>query len=322
MIAVAFIGGLVGTWLARRIAWRFAIVARPNPIVPQHRQPVAYLGGLGIAIGAGAALATGVSAPAGFVIGALGFTALGTLDDLRPLQPRGKLLAQLAVALAAVVIAAPEASAIDLATRTLWIAVVVNAVNLTDVCDGLVGSLAIIALGASGLATGQPLAFVVAGATAGFLWFNRPPATIFLGDAGSHLLGFALGYLWLGAADRAATWHHRAAAVLGVGSFLLELGFLVIVRHRRGLAFWRGSPDHLALRLQAAGLSKQRTIAVAVIPTALLNALAIWLARSSSLLALALAAGLVVVLVLGVARLYALEPVPRFGRPRQAGDPL
>lgn len=315
MIALALgcVGGLAGTWLARAIAWRYAIVARPNPIVPQHQRPVAYLGGIGIAVGAAIGLAVGgVAVSPAFALGAAAYTLLGALDDVRPLEPLGKLVAQTSVA--SVVAAISGAGAGEAALAAAWIVVVVNAVNLTDVCDGLVGSLALAALIAAAVATGDAAAPVLGAATLGFLWFNRPPATIFLGDAGSHLLGFAIAYAWL----PAASWPRAAAAVLGAGVFLLELGFLVIVRWHRGLPFWRGSPDHLALRLQAAGLSKQRTIAAALALALPLDGLAVWLARDASTFAAALALALIACAIVAVTRLYALAPVPRLGRAREA----
>jgi len=310
--AAGFAGGLAATYLARAIAWRLGIVARPNPIVPQHQRSVAYLGGIAIALGAAIASALGaLPVSPWFALGAVGYVVFGTYDDLRPLPPLAKLLGQLALALVAGHGAGPLGVA--------WIVVVVNAVNLTDVCDGLVASLAIPALIAVGIATSEPMAFALAAATAGFLWFNRAPATIFLGDGGSHLLGFAIAWLWLAAPID--SWHRAAAALLGAGVFVLELGFLVIVRHRRGLPFWRGSPDHLALRLQAAGHSKRATVAIALVPAVLFDALAIWLARRAALLATAIAAISVVIAIAAIARLYALEPVPKRGRAREVGDP-
>src|SRR5207245_10489868 len=96
----------------------------------------------------------------------------------------------------------------------------------------------------------------VAGASAGFLVFNCPPARIFLGDAGSHLLGFLLAACTMSSFPVAATWRHYAAVLLLVGVPLFELVFLTVTRIRKGLPWWRGSPDHFSLRLLAAGLSR------------------------------------------------------------------
>jgi UDP-GlcNAc:undecaprenyl-phosphate/decaprenyl-phosphate GlcNAc-1-phosphate transferase len=333
LFAGGLVAGALATWLVRRAAWALGIVAAPNPIVPQHTRPVAYLGGTGIAAGAGAVL--GVAALSGIpvsllppgderalLLGAIGYLGLGTFDDLRPLRPGPKLAAQLGLAVAVVAIADTGLAVPTLAVAALWLVVVVNAVNLTDVCDGLVGSLAAAALvGVAAIApAAAPLALLLAAACVGFLAFNRAPASIFLGDGGSHLLGFAIGGLWLAALHGAPSWHLAAAAPLGAGVFLFELVFLVIVRAQRGLPFWRGSPDHLALRLQAAGLGKHKTVAVGLVTAAVLSGTGQWLARVPGPLPLGLAIAEAAALAIAGRLLYAREPVPLRGRPREAEE--
>jgi UDP-GlcNAc:undecaprenyl-phosphate GlcNAc-1-phosphate transferase len=86
---------------------------------------------------------------------------------------------------------------------------------------------------------------------------------VFLGDAGSHLLGFWLGALTMAAVHGRPAGAGAAEVALWAGVPLFELVFLVVVRTRKGLRWWRGSPDHFSLRLQAAGLSRTATDAVA-----------------------------------------------------------
>src|SRR5262249_13177170 len=137
-----------------------------------------------------------------FVIPAAGYLALGLWDDLRPLRPLGKLILQLAFAGLAAWHARSDGGptgvgALDAALRVAWIVLLVNAVNVTDVCDGLAGGIAAIGFAFLGAwsPAGRPLAWGLAAACAGFLVFNRPPASIFMGDAGSHLLGYALAWI-------------------------------------------------------------------------------------------------------------------------------
>lgn len=322
MIAIAalcaFAGGVAGTWTARRIAWRIGLVSRPNPIVPQHVTSVAYLGGIGVALGllVGAAVVAASGSPIApsLLGGTLAFTALGTVDDVRAFRPSHKLGLQIAIAAAYAWHGSD--GPVELVLAVLWLVTIVNAVNLTDVCDGLVAGLSIACAVAVACVAEPELATVVAAATAGCLLFNRPPASIFLGDCGSHLLGFALGACWLAAWRADPSWTRAGAAVLGLGVFLLELGFLVVVRWRRGIPFWRGSPDHLALRLQAAGCTKQQTLAIALVPTIVLSGLALWLVEGAGIAAI-LGGAVIGVLVHLVARLYAREPVPRAGQPRE-----
>ena len=271
------LAGAAATLGARSFAWRFGIVNQPNPIVPQHTRPIAYLGGLAIFCGAAVALAVAhlaASVGRATLVGAALYVALGTLDDVRPLAPLPKLCLQIAIAALAVALGLTRAitgvAALDGVLSALWIVAVVNAFNLTDVCDGLVGGIgAVSLLGASLLFAGGGAALAVAGASVGFLLWNRPPASIFLGDGGSHLLGFALAATTL--LDARAS---LPACALLAGVPLFELCFLVVVRARKGIPWWRGSPDHFALRLQAAGLSKWRTDGIAWIATALLVVIA------------------------------------------------
>jgi len=269
-ILVAISGAAAATWLTRKLALRFSIVANPNPIVPQHLEPVAYLGGLGLAGGLFCALVvTGGLELDAISVGALGMLLLGLIDDLRPLQPLHKLLAQGLVAATAVAMGLGAAITghfiLDDAIVCFLVVAWVNAVNLTDVCDGLVAGLAAIALLGLFALTGfkDPLAPLAAAACLGFLLFNKPAATIYLGDAGSHLLGFLLAAVSIGAIARGHSWQADLAAVLCSLVFVFELLFLVFVRRSRGLPWWRGSPDHFSLRMQAGPFSRWQTVLLA-----------------------------------------------------------
>ena len=138
----------------------------------------------------------------------------------------------------------------------------VNAVNLTDVCDGLVA--AVVAVSMVGLATiggfASPLPLVVAAACLGFLVFNKPAASIYLGDAGSHLLGFLLAALTIEVIAGTRGILADLGAVLCSSVFIFELVFLVLVRRAKGLPWWRGSPDHFSLRMQAGPFTRTETV--------------------------------------------------------------
>jgi len=266
-VVISAVFGFLASMLFRTIAWRCNVLNYPNPIVPQHTRPVAYLGGAAIAA---ATIAVLVSFQPGrewllahreVIIAAVLMLAVGTLDDLHPLSPAAKFAAQSAVAITAVMLGAMHAftgvSWIDAILSWFWIVTVVNAFNLTDVCDGLVGGLGAITFLAIALlfdAHAFP-AFVAAGACAGFLAVNLPDASMYLGDGGSHFLG-ALVAIMLLVAPESPGAERPVPMILIAGIPLFELSFLVFVRRRKGLKWWRGSPDHLALRLQRAGLSK------------------------------------------------------------------
>jgi len=316
-LAGGFCSGVVCTWVARSLALRWGVVALPNPIIPQHTRSIALLGGVGVAAGIAvcclsAALVQGAedfwpSLQIG--VAALPFLVLGVIDDLRALAPGLKFALQALAALTAVSWLGPgevfgHVSG-DFAFSVWWVLIVVNAFNLTDVCDGLVGGLSalvLVFLGCS-LPNAPLLAFCGAGACLGFLVFNRPPASIYLGDGGSHVLGFLAAILSLGLFSRGPVGVLQALLILAVPLF--ELVFLTGVRIGKGIPWWRGSPDHFALRLQAAGLSRIQSDTIAWVAAAGLGALA--LALPELPVALRAAAGVLLVSTGAVATLQLLR---------------
>ena len=262
----AFVTVVAATAL-RAFARRVGLVDAPDPLVPQHKAPVATLGGAAVATGCALTLGTGLAEPLqlGLGVGAGIALAAGVVDDVRDLPIVAKLALQAVAAGAAIALGLDldltGNGPVDAAVAFIWILVVINAVNLTDVCDGLVPGLAAIAFFA--LAVLEPgssgPAIAAAGACVGFLALNAPPASIFLGDAGSHFLGFLLAAVALAAVQGGESPPNLVPPVLVLGLFLFELVFVVVERSRRGVPWWRGSDDHVALRLQAAGLSRIRT---------------------------------------------------------------
>lgn len=266
---VGVLGGAAGTWLVRSIARAAGIVAKPNPIIPQHQKPTAYLGGVGIAIG-GTASWFALRVPMGgealaILAPAVGFLVLGLVDDLWPLRAMPKLIIGTVLASVAVLLGlSPSITGlpwVDAALAIVWIVLVVNAANVTDVCDGLAGGIAAVGLLYLGFVAPaiRPMAWGLAGACLGFMVFNRPPASIFMGDAGSLFLGFALAAFSLRLFDVQPPWPALPMAIAPCALFVFEAAFLIAVRRTKGLPFWKGSPDHFSLRMQAAGWSKWRT---------------------------------------------------------------
>jgi len=275
VLGLSAVLGALGTWLSRTLARYWNVVNEPNPIVPQHVRPIAYFGGIGIALGLCGTLVA-VAAQGGLLehsvrswlplgVGAFLYLLLGLVDDLRPLRPVVKFSFQVGVALLVValglVLPLTGLLPLDTAVTALWIVAVVNAVNFTDVCDGLVAGLAVVwsLTFAFVVPPMAPVLLTIAGASMGCLLFNAPPASVFLGDAGSHLLGFCLAGATVHTVMTHGLWPGGAVAVTAGGVPLFELVFITVVRVRKGLPWWRGSPDHFSLRLQAAGWSRWRT---------------------------------------------------------------
>ena len=272
LLVVAMAAGAVAGFAARPLAIRFTFVSAPHPLVSAHREPIPYLGGMAVALGALVGLGALGELPevgAAVIAGGLSFLTIGLLDDLRPRGPGRKLLLQVACAGIGISLGLrlplSGVDAVDAVAGVLWIVIVVNAVNVTDVCDGLVAGLSAVALLAFALLEpdSRALALAVAGSCLGFLVFNVPQASLFLGDEGSHFVGFCLAVPTLVPAGSDAARPEVLAGLIVLGVPLFELAFVVVVRERKGLPSWHGSADHFSLRLQSAGLSRWQTDALA-----------------------------------------------------------
>ena len=224
----------------------------------------------------------------GILIGALGMLSLGWLDDKHELSPRPKFIGQLLVAFlvassgARITLFVPY-PALHYIITMVWILTVVNAFNFMDNMNGLCAGLGVI--GAWYFATiaasrGQYLvaliAFLTVGALLGFLPYNFPNARAFLGDAGSHLVGYLLAVLAI--LPHFYTSHHpRPVAVLipllVLAVPLLDLIWVVMLRWRKGQPFYVGDTNHLSHRLVRAGWSRAGAVAFIWALAALLGAL-------------------------------------------------
>ena len=269
LFVLAILSGMICTWLARQFALRYDIVNRPTGLVPQHVKPVAYLGGIGIYLGIliVVLIATYKShnIPLSFLALSAGFLILGVVDDLTIFSAKVKFAIQIILATVCVISGVYFSfvghEILDMIISAFWIIVLVNAFNLTDVCDGLVGGLSVVAglmiyFHASGAGL---LPLIVAGSTIGFLVFNKPMASIFMGDAGSHVLGFIFAYFTMTLPEGHSVLYDFLPLALICGVVLFELIFLIFIRTQKGLKWWKGSKDHFALRLQAQGKSKWTT---------------------------------------------------------------
>src|SRR5215218_7109087 len=240
------------------------------------------------------------------VLGAAAAFALGLWDDAASLGVRYKFAGQLAIGLGAAIagvrpdwlpiwVGIPAACLILLASM--------NSFNLLDNMDGLAAGTAAIA--ACGLAlvgglvpgSGSPVvAAALAGACLGFLPFNyrpRRPAALFMGDSGSHMLGFALGGLALlaspgGAGGAAAA---VAAPLLILALPVLDTGLVMLVRFSEGRPLWQGGRDHSSHRLVYSGMGERRAVAVLLGIALNCTATAIALVILQDLLLIAVAVG-------------------------------
>ncbi|HEY7428088.1 MAG TPA: MraY family glycosyltransferase [Gemmataceae bacterium] len=186
---------------------------------------------------------------------------LGLFDDLRPLPWQVRLLVQFGVSLLAVLFCLPPASWPIRAAAVVWIAGLINAFNMLDNMDALSGGVAWIAAGFLATTGVPPVAewgpfILLMGALSGFLWFNRPPARLFMGDAGSTFLGFTLGLgsVQVALREGGPPWSPAVPlCILAVPCY--DLFSVVLLRLSQGRSPFHADKQHLSHRLVGRGLS-------------------------------------------------------------------
>src|SRR6266487_4483931 len=229
---------LAAVWPLRRLALRVGLVDRPGPR-KAHRRPTPYLGGCAVLAGASVIALGQPWEPAALVL-LVAMAGLGLCDDARPAPVRTKLLVELALAIVAVdlgfslqVTGLPAA---DGALTVLWLVGLTNSFNLLDNMDGLSSTVAASALVAMAVvAPGTAgVALPLAGAVAGFLVANLPPARLFLGDAGSLMIGFGVGLVGVRAAAGVGGTGGLVVLVAPVSVALFDTALVVVSRLRSG----------------------------------------------------------------------------------------
>jgi UDP-GlcNAc:undecaprenyl-phosphate GlcNAc-1-phosphate transferase len=198
--------------------------------------------------------------------------AVGLWDDIKHLSPKFKLVVQFAVAIAAAVFANIrvelfiENTVVTSILSAFWIVVIINAFNFLDNMDGLSAGIAAIAtcilLVASCIA-GQifvgALGFALVGVLGGFLVFNFPPARIFMGDAGSMVVGFLVAVLTLRTTyyqqAQSGGWYSVALPLIVMAVPLYDFISVTVIRLIQGKSPFVGDTQHFSHRLKKRGLT-------------------------------------------------------------------
>ncbi len=281
--AAAFVLSMTLSGVLRRFALRRALIDVPNAR-SLHKVPVPRLGGVAIVLAAVGTLGV-VATISGCVPGLPWITiativaALGLVDDLRSLSAALRLPLQAALGYGFVRaahvsehVALGGGILLDLPQPVVTgvaVVYVVGALNIYNFMDGMDGLAGVQAVGA-GLAIALAsacgghgdlalAAFVLAACAAGFLAHNYPPATIFMGDAGSTFFGFSLVALGLlGTAGRDPL--PLAVAPLALAPFLLDGTFTLFRRLSRRERIWEAHRSHLYQRAVATGLDHRAVL--------------------------------------------------------------
>jgi UDP-GlcNAc:undecaprenyl-phosphate GlcNAc-1-phosphate transferase len=292
--AVALVSSLFLTPLVRRMAIERGFVDRPDGRRKMQKAPVA-LGGGSAVLGAlliGVAVLSvlwlvhdidgieNLKPLAGLFAATILICAVGLYDDLAEMRGRTKLFWQL-IAAAIVTFAGPRIEHISLFGGEIeigyfgalfalfWLLASINSFNLIDGVDGLATSVGVIfsvAFGTMALMMGQELdaviAFILAGALLGFLRYNFAPASIYLGDAGSMIIGLVLGALALRSSTKEAATVAFAAPLAVWAIPMLDSLAAVVRRKLTGRSIYMTDRGHIHHRLLTQGLSTRQAVAL------------------------------------------------------------
>ena len=230
--------------------------------------------------------------------GALVITLVGAIDDWRDLPPAAKLLGQIAAAVIAVEagvnvteITLPFAGSLQFPNEGgvlsgIWLVALMNIVNFSDGLDGLAAGLCTIdgvaftiiifdVLGGSSVV--PVLAALIAGASLGFLFFNFPPAKVFMGDSGANLLGYLLGVVAVIGSLKTGTVIALAVPLLILAVPFMDTSFVVAKRLKYHRKPWEADANHFHHRLARIGFSQRKTIGYLYAWTVMLAGVAILL---------------------------------------------
>ena len=288
-------------WMMR-IAPRIGALDVPSDGRRLHKRPVPRTGGIAIFVSllpAFAVIETPHTATVRLLLGATVLLLLGIVDDVYRLSAGVKIAVQ---ALAAAVVVSGgagigslsflgtvvEVGTLELPLSVLWLVTLINAHNMIDGLDGLCagvsaieGLLLFVILTGQGSYAWAGVSLAAVGAAFGFWVYNRHPASIFMGDAGSQVLGLGLGYLSLRLDQPRAGMLGAMVPLLLFGLPLSDLAFAVLRRLARGQSPFAADRGHWHHRLFDAGLSQIWTCRMLLLVCLLLGAGALGISREA-----------------------------------------
>jgi UDP-GlcNAc:undecaprenyl-phosphate/decaprenyl-phosphate GlcNAc-1-phosphate transferase len=294
-LIVSFAIALALTPLVARVAERLGVVDRPGPL-KIHDQPVPYLGGIAVFV----AFVPVVAFERPSLLWPLGLACLlGLIDDVADVPPPVRLACEVLIGVCAAVVV-PGRGPVGAVVTVAFVVVLLNAVNLLDGLDGLAAGIATVSAGAFAVVLGHSwstIALALAGALLGFLVWNRPPARIYLGDAGSYLIGTALALLL------AKAWGPGEELSLGLGALLFvavpvaDTAVAIVRRARARRPLFVGDRGHVYDQLVDRGWDAPRVTFVCIAAQVVLALVGIVLTLLPA--ALALPATAIVIVTVG-----------------------
>ena len=302
-----------------------------------HKFPIPRIGGLGIYLAFITAIVSSVFAAGiggetlreivGLTLSGSLIVALGLIDDYKNLPAKVKLLGQIFAACVLVLgfdvridfITDPRGDYIYLEWLAIpatifWIVGLTNTINLIDGLDGLAAGVSAIASVTIMLVALKQnfllvtiLTAALAGASAGFLFYNSHPAKIFMGDSGSMFFGFMLaGISVIGAVKSTATIT-LIVPILALGLPILDTTFAIVRRYRGGKPIFQPDKGHLHHRLLSLGFTHKQAVLLMYVISAILGMSAVALTEVDSQLAILILIIVVISIFYGAKKLGILR---------------
>lgn len=301
---IAILVSFVSTPIVRKFAIFINAIDVPKDKRRVHKKPIPKLGGLAIYLGFIVALILKAGpitkSEKGILFGSFIIVTGGFIDDLIDLKPWQKLFFQIAAACTLIafgikisMITNPISNlnsyikigyVLSIIVTIIWIVGITNAFNLIDGLDGLAAGIGIISASTMALIAflngqsrieAQILSLILAGAILGFLPYNFNPASIFMSDVGSQLIGFLLAAISIEGAIKSASAVVIAVPILAFGLPIYDTIFAIVRRKINGKPIMQADKGHLHHRLLAMGLSQKQAVIIMYLISAILGLMSV-----------------------------------------------
>ncbi|MFD3158258.1 MraY family glycosyltransferase [Haloimpatiens sp. FM7330] len=285
----------------KKLAVKFGAIDIPKDERRVHKKPIPLLGGLAIYISFIIVLLLKKQSlthqEIGIILGATLIVIGGLIDDIKEIKPYQKLLFQIGSAIILILsgvmisyITNPFSKTVpwlklnwlSIPLTILWVVGITNAFNLIDGLDGLAAGVAFISSATIFIIAiinhrldAATLTIILSGAILGFLPYNFNPASIFMGDTGSQLLGFLLAAISMKGAIKSATAFAIVVPILALGLPIYDTIFAMVRRKINGKPIMKADRGHLHHRLLDMGFTQKQVVVIMYLMSAILGAISI-----------------------------------------------